>query len=186
MFESGETEEVDVIILATGFNIDIPFLPASLMEELRCQFPMGEDLALYQHTLVPGDETLAFVGMRHFIGSAIPCLEMQARYTALVMTGKVPRPSQAKMLAGVEAWKIARALPGKQGTLSCEVQEDIADELGISPSRMQILCRFRELVASEQYACFYRTSTKYDDPQTAQKASDRLKRYFDEPCLANV
>ena len=98
---SGDVVPCDAIVVCTGFAIDFPFLSSShseLVTSARCARRM------FKHVFVPewGDK-IAFCGfIRPGIGSIPPAAEMQARYTALVLAGKLALPRVDDMRAIIE------------------------------------------------------------------------------------
>jgi hypothetical protein len=87
-FKDGASSEVDVIVLCTGFVQDFSMLDA----EAR---PRDDNVRnLYRHAIHPDhDGRLAFIGFVRPFGGGIPvCAEMQARYFALMCSGKLRLP----------------------------------------------------------------------------------------------
>lgn len=87
VFEDGlVVEDVDVVVFATGYNYDFPFLPSSLKAKA------GFRLSLYKEIFPPSLErsTLAVIGFIHGLGSIIPLAEMQARWATRVFAGMEP------------------------------------------------------------------------------------------------
>ena len=85
MFEDGSVvEKVDVVVFATGYNYDFPFLPPSVMAK------SGHRVGLYKHVFPPSLEhpTLAVVGFIHALGAIMPQAEIQARWVTRVFKGK--------------------------------------------------------------------------------------------------
>ncbi|KAI1892028.1 hypothetical protein AGOR_G00149770 [Albula goreensis] len=69
VFEDGSVvEKVDVVVFATGYNYDFPFLPPSLKAKA------GFRLSLYKQIFPPSLEqpTLAVIGFIHALGAIIP------------------------------------------------------------------------------------------------------------------
>jgi len=77
---------VDIIVFATGYNYDFPFLPSNVL------YRTGHRVGLYKHVFPPTLEhpTLAVVGFIHALGAIMPQAEMQARWVARVFKGKNP------------------------------------------------------------------------------------------------
>lgn len=96
IFEDGtKVDELDTVILATGFNFSFPFLEKSIVR-IENSFP-------YLHELVfPVDlspSTLAVIGLVQPFGSLPPILEMQTRWAARVFAGQCKLPTSAEMTA---------------------------------------------------------------------------------------
>lgn len=84
--------QVDLIVFATGYNYDFPYLPKHVM------YKSGHRVGLYKHVFPPVLEqpTLAIVGFIHSDGSIMPQAEMQARFVTRVFKGEASlqqRPS---------------------------------------------------------------------------------------------
>lgn len=75
---------MDLIVFATGYNYDFPYLPNNVM------YKSGHRLGLYKLVLPPNMEhpTLAIVGFIHSDGAIMPQAEMQARWVTRVFKGE--------------------------------------------------------------------------------------------------
>jgi dimethylaniline monooxygenase (N-oxide forming) len=110
-FEDGSREEIDAIILSTGFDLNLPFLS----EELR-QI-MGVDarhIDLHHFTFHPELEGLAFVGQFMVEGPFWTLLELQARWVTYTWANAVHKPSVEEMRQGVERYQATRGKPQDQ------------------------------------------------------------------------
>ena len=87
-FTDGESEDVDVIVCATGYQLDIPYLDAEVWSVL------GPDLRLYRRTMHPDLPGLGFVGQFALQGPYFPLLELQARLITGVWSGALPQPDE--------------------------------------------------------------------------------------------
>jgi dimethylaniline monooxygenase (N-oxide forming) len=94
-FTDGSVEPVDAIVCATGYNLDIPFLPAQIWSAI------GPEFALYHRTFHPDLPGLALVGQFPLQGPYLPLLELQARWITGVWSGQVPAPAAGAMRSGV-------------------------------------------------------------------------------------
>lgn len=94
-FADGSRESVDVIVCATGYALDIPYLPQSVWRTL------GPGLHLHKRTLHPDLPHLAFVGQFPLQGPYFPLLELQARLVMYVWSGVVPEPDDTAMRRSV-------------------------------------------------------------------------------------
>jgi hypothetical protein len=83
-FADGSSADVEVIICATGYDVDLPYLP-------------GMNLALYHRTFHPDLPGLGFVGQFLALGPYFPLLELQARWIAAVWSGEVALPEEAEL-----------------------------------------------------------------------------------------
>jgi cation diffusion facilitator CzcD-associated flavoprotein CzcO len=104
-FADGTREDVDAILLGTGYEIDLPFLS----DEVRAVLdPDSQSLDLYKYTFHPDLEGLAFAGALEVMGPAFTVLELQARWIAYVWSGSHPAPSAEAMWAGIAALRARR------------------------------------------------------------------------------
>lgn len=103
VFKDSKVGEFDTIVLCTGFS----------NEELSVgdlQVKEGNVRNLYKHFLHPEHQgTAAFIGfVRPFSGGIPICAEMQARYFARVLSGKLKLPRNLDEVIGREG--MGRAL----------------------------------------------------------------------------
>ncbi|XP_033729906.1 dimethylaniline monooxygenase [N-oxide-forming] 2-like [Pecten maximus] len=98
-FEDGTIErDVDVILLATGYTFDFPFLHSSVRG-------LGENNnKLYKFMFPPVSTrpTICVIGLLQAAGALMPIAEMQARLGLAVFKGKVTLPSVKLQEADVE------------------------------------------------------------------------------------
>ncbi|XP_076315926.1 flavin-containing monooxygenase 5-like [Tachypleus tridentatus] len=96
VFEGEETEyEVDIVILATGYDIKFPFLDQKIVSIRK------QKLELYKY-VVPirlKHPTLGMIALAQPVGSSFPIGEIQARWFLLVMKKKVCLSSVKQMLS---------------------------------------------------------------------------------------
>jgi cation diffusion facilitator CzcD-associated flavoprotein CzcO len=134
VFADGREEEADAIVTATGYDLSLPYLPEDICRMLNAD-PMGLDL--YVHTFHPDLPGLAFIGQYSLIGPYAPCVELQARWIAMVWSGVRELPSRAQMQSGIGAWREVRQvtpsllLPPLAVALSREA--GVAPDLTIRP-----------------------------------------------------
>lgn len=129
-------EKVDVIVFATGYNYDFPYLPKNVM------YKTGHRMGLYKHVFPPTLEhtTLAVVGFIHALGAIMPQAEMQARWVALVFKGLKKLPSSQAMVKAIEKdtkniennYIVSKLTPLQVDFVS--YMDDIAGEIGVRPS----------------------------------------------------
>lgn len=95
-FVDGSTLEVDTIIAATGYHVDLPFLSAE-------QSPVnGRWLDLYERIFRPGQPGLYFVGFFNVSGGGnIRMMDDQAEWIAGIEAGEIRLPSREDMEAGI-------------------------------------------------------------------------------------
>jgi hypothetical protein len=94
-FADGAREQIDAIVCATGYALDIPYLPSDV------RATVGAQLRLHHRTLHLNLPGLAFIGQFALQGPYFPLLELQARWIANVWSGLVPSPDVARMRASI-------------------------------------------------------------------------------------
>ncbi|GAC1330294.1 MAG: NAD(P)-binding domain-containing protein [Mycobacteriales bacterium] len=107
-FVDGATESFDTMIAATGYEIDLPFLPAELspVRERRVE--------LYRRIVLPDTPGLYFVGFFNVSGGAnIAMMDVQCRWLVAVAAGQVALPDAEAMRRAIQAeWRtMARLYP---------------------------------------------------------------------------
>lgn len=129
VFGDGSRVHADTIIAATGYAVEFPFLAPEIV-------PMSRDgLPLYRLVFPPDHPTLAFIGMFRVTGPVPPVAEMQARWAARVLRGRVRLPAPDVMRAAITARMalIART-GGNPFRLDFEAYLDLlAAEIGVLP-----------------------------------------------------
>jgi len=176
LFADGTAFEPDLVILCTGFDVRLPFLDEALAQAPR-----------YLHTFVPPvGPSLAFVGLvRPSFGAIPPLAELQARWFALALGGKVDLPPEDEMLASVE--RLAdfrahyfRAVRGRLDYLvdytSCS--DELASRIGCKPTREALSResrRFRRRFVSAPFvAAQYRLVGPHAEPALARRVIEGL------------
>ncbi len=91
IFEDGARDTVDVIVCATGYRLDLPYLPHEVSSSV------GPDLRLHHRTLHPEFPTLGIIGQFALQGPYLPLLELQARWVVGVWSGEIPAPDDGAM-----------------------------------------------------------------------------------------
>ena len=95
-FEDGSVEQIDRIILATGYDISFPFLDSEILKT------EGNDVRLYRHVVHPEFHNLYFVGLVQPWGSIMPLAEEQSRWVADLLDGTCGLPSESQMQASID------------------------------------------------------------------------------------
>ena len=127
-FADGTEIEVDVIICATGYDLDLSYLADDLRRTLQAD---DTHVDLHARTFHPDLPGLAFLGQYLLIGPYFPALELQARWVAAVWSGAVPAPSRERMLKGMAEHRAARAL--MPSDIYPMLAALLAGELGVEP-----------------------------------------------------
>jgi dimethylaniline monooxygenase (N-oxide forming) len=95
VFADGRRETFDAIIYATGYKTSFPFLAP----EIFAVPENGGMVDLYRRITPPNQPGLFFAGLVQPIGPTIPLVEIQARWIAAVLSGKVALPEVANDMA---------------------------------------------------------------------------------------
>ncbi|KAJ8319576.1 hypothetical protein KUTeg_002870 [Tegillarca granosa] len=93
IFDDETVENIDAVIMATGYNFNYPFIDDELLKA---------DLSkvnLYKMIFPPGEErhTLSVIGCIQATGAVLPLSEIQARLVTKVIKGEVTLPSKDEM-----------------------------------------------------------------------------------------
>jgi dimethylaniline monooxygenase (N-oxide forming) len=88
-FEDGSRETFDAVIYATGYRITFPFLDKAVFD------PNTEAENLYRRMISLKHPGLVFAGLVQPVGPTIPLVELQGRWLAAVLSGKVALPDIA-------------------------------------------------------------------------------------------
>jgi len=119
-FDDGTSAGFDVLISATGYDLDVPCLGAGVRDVL------GPGLRLHHRTLHPDLEGFAMVGQFFALGPYFPLLELQARWAVAVFTGKAPPLDPAAMRAEI-------ASPARSTEPHDLLSLEIAEAFGVAP-----------------------------------------------------
>lgn len=119
-FTDGSRERLDVIVCATGYQLDLSLFDPAI------QRVVGPALRLYRRTLHPDLPTFGAVGLFAAHGPFLPLLELQARWLVAVWAGEVRPPSDTSM-------RRALAKPPAAVEVHNVLATDIASELGVAP-----------------------------------------------------
>lgn len=114
-FADGTRTDADVLICATGYDLDVPYLTI-----------LDPDRELYQRTFHPGLPGLGVIGQFLAQGPYFPLLELQARWIAAVWSGAVALPALDHMRAVIAT---PRPTLDSHNSLALTLSE----ELGVSP-----------------------------------------------------
>jgi NADPH-dependent glutamate synthase beta subunit-like oxidoreductase len=138
-FRGGHVEEFDAIVLCTGFKPNF-----SLLRDI--DVPENNVRNLWKHTFHPAcDGRLALIGFtRPYTGGIPICAEMQARYFALLCTGKVRLPADVReRIKREKAWeeKFTEYSPRHVESIPSQVLylDSIAKEIGCLPDTRELL-----------------------------------------------
>ena len=129
-FADGARARADVIVCATGYAVEFPFLSPDVPGTVEGA------LALYRLVWPPEVGGLAFVAMCRVHGPVFPIAELQARWVAAVFAGRASLPGPGEMRAEI-ASRVARARASGGDPMRVDLLEyldDIAARIGARPS----------------------------------------------------
>lgn len=86
-FVDGRKDDFDVIIFATGYKINFPFLDKKLID-----FSGLTSVPLYRKMMHPDFESLYFIGLFQPRGCIWPLADYQAKIAAKIIAGRLKRP----------------------------------------------------------------------------------------------
>lgn len=96
-FEDGTSDDFDVIVYATGYNLTFPFFDPEFISA------PNNRIDLYKRILLPGMKDIAFAGFAQATPTLFPFVESQARMIAAYVAGEYAPPSEAEMHATIKA-----------------------------------------------------------------------------------
>ncbi len=147
----GATIDADVVVLATGWEIDFGFLDADVVKRLGLE---DDGLFLYRHMVHPAVPGLVFVGYASTV-SDILTRSLQARWLGDLVAGRFELPGADAMRRDIEEmkrWK--RALmpfsPARGARIMAHMQhyhDELLRDFGASPWRKAgALAPLKELI----------------------------------------
>jgi cation diffusion facilitator CzcD-associated flavoprotein CzcO len=128
-FADGSDARADVLLLATGYRLHLPFLDEAVARTLDSD---EQSAGLHEHTFHPELPGLAFAGLFDQTGPLLPVLELQARWIAGVVAGRLAPPAQDAMQASLARHRATRTQP--QGVLMHDMAMRFATLAGVLPS----------------------------------------------------
>nr|XP_054755850.1 flavin-containing monooxygenase 5-like [Lytechinus pictus] len=143
VFKDGTIEDLDAVILATGYVFKFPFLQDSVVTVEKNKLPLYK----YVFPMNLQHATIAFVGYIKPAGSVIPISELQARWAARVFKGLAKLPSTEAMKADMVSKEKAmskRFISSQRHTLQVDFikyMDDVAIEFGVKPDFGKMLLR---------------------------------------------
>lgn len=96
-FADGSSDEIDVVIYCTGYQLTFPFLPQDSV------FLDNGQVGLYQRVVPPKHSGLYFAGLIRPVGSITRLLETQAEWIADLIQGVAGLPDMATMTDEIAA-----------------------------------------------------------------------------------
>jgi cation diffusion facilitator CzcD-associated flavoprotein CzcO len=152
VLKNGASLEVDVVILATGWETDYSFLSEKSLSSINFE---EDGFYLYRQMVHPDVPNLFFIGSASTIVSILT-YNLQARWLGELIKGQHPLPSREDMLRDVEemkAWKRKWMpfSPSRGARLLLHMQhyhDDLLRDFGATPLRKTgIFAPFKEIFA---------------------------------------
>ena len=170
-FADGAETDVDAVICATGYDLDLPYLSPEIRRVL------GDDrnhVDLYLRTFHPDLPGLALLGQFLLIGPQIPTVELQARWVAAVWSGALAPPATERMHAGIAEHRAIRgAMPFD---MYPQLAATLAGELGVEPD----VDRYPELAQGLLFGPLAPARWLLDGPGARPEAERLLAAAFGE------
>ena len=170
VFNDGESKEVDVIVLCTGFKLSFPFF----------NFKIENTRNLYKQMFLPEyGKDLALIGFARPLQGGVPAIsELQARYFASLCSGESEFPSSEEMrfIADKDrmmAEKLFQITPHVSSLVNyCHYMDDIAKLIGCAPEVPPFIINpvfYIKMHLGPQFAIQYRMNGKHAKPEVAHK-----------------
>jgi len=152
IFDDGTCAPVDTIICCTGYTLNFPFLDETVIK------PIGDTIDLYQHIFPSDVPNLAFIGLCIVTGPLFPVAEMQARWVARVLAGKVSLPAPAAMRRQIQEQKRAATRLGAHPlrVQLLDYMDALAKQIGVLPRLLRHPRLIVPLLAGPLVAAQYR------------------------------
>lgn len=158
-------EEFDAIILATGFELSLPFLSPAICRTLDLDTQHAD---LYKFTFHPDLAGLAFLGLWEQTGPYFPPLELQARWITYAWSGIRPLPPRDQMRAAIAAYQSKRE--GSQLQSMHLMALLFAREAGAEPD----LRRWPRLARALLFGPLSAVSFRLSGPDSLPEAGERI------------
>jgi hypothetical protein len=164
-FGDESSEEIDAVILATGFELNLPFLSADIRNTVDLD---AQHIDLYKFTFHPNLPGLAFLGLWEQTGPYLPILELQARWITYVWRGLLPALSVETMRKGIAAYRTGRGGPQLESGHRLALM--FAREAGIEPD----LREWPELARALLFGPLTAVSFRLSGPDSLSEAPARV------------
>jgi cation diffusion facilitator CzcD-associated flavoprotein CzcO len=171
-FADQSSDDVDGIILGTGYKLSLPFLSEDIAKSLGLD---GQGMDLHDQTIHPDLDGLAFVGLYPLIGPYFPVLELQARWLTYLWAGLCSRPSQESMRAGVALAQSRRG--GPHGIPMHALAILFANNAGVEPRPAEWPALERALWFGPLSPASFRLVGPDRDPEAASRTSAAARAF---------
>ncbi|UYV81762.1 TXNDC5 [Cordylochernes scorpioides] len=174
-----ETDEtpLDAVVFCTGYRMAYPFI-----EDIK--FPDNK-VELYKFIFPPGFQhpTLAFMGLFQIVGAGFPSFDMQGRWVAKILNGKLGLPPKSEMVKDIQnSLQESRNIFGSSPNHTVHVyylnyMDDLAERIGCKPNLLRMLFRDPKLFMY----CFFGPCLAYqyrlEGPDSWEGARDAIMKY---------
>ena len=168
VFVDGTRAIADVIIAATGYHINLPFVDRAVVEV------NGDTIWLYRHVFPPDRPGLAFIGFCTVGAPVPPAVEMQCRWVAAIFAGRVRLPPAEAMQASVDKHRLECAA-GQTHPMKLKQPayiENLAREIGARPRLWRHPSLLPQLLFGPMIAAHYRL----DGPGKSKVAEEMVRK----------
>ncbi|XP_077500635.1 flavin-containing monooxygenase 5-like isoform X2 [Amblyomma americanum] len=172
----GVEEDVDAVVFATGYEAGLTFpsdaLPIS-----------GERFLLYKMMVPPDNPNVAFLGFIDASSNMLQAFEMQARYMALVLSGKLLLPSKEVMKTDVQRAQnkiTSTFIPTTRHALMIDrvgYVDDLAGIIGVKPDYLKIFFTDPKLYWTLMLSPLLNYQYRLQGPHTWKKAREAIFGY---------
>ncbi|KAI1300206.1 Flavin-containing monooxygenase 5 [Halotydeus destructor] len=183
IFKSGEEVEVDCILFCTGFDIKCPFikddaLTKNIIDEHN-QIGLFKNL-IPHNVKIPG--SLMFLGLVVVMGPQWTPLEMQSRFAASVISGKIKVPARDEMQSALDQKRVDMKRLYKSGKPSktyliqeyIEYMDWFAEQLGCKPNIKRYMLTDPKLFRAIVFGPFTAAQYRLSGPQSWPEARDAI------------
>ncbi|CAE7541488.1 FMO5 [Symbiodinium sp. CCMP2592] len=183
-FSDGSSEDFQVILVATGYDLDLPFLAPEVKEAIHLAQDQLQPVIL-SHAVWPPEEfsDLAFVGL--YRGPYFAVLELQARWVCGVFSGRLQAPGEDSRRSSLQqAWALRNLGDRPQFPHSyVEMAEELAELVGVHPRELESPSHplhhlYPDIAEGPLLPFHYRLLGFGADPDTAQTAMLECREAF--------
>ncbi|WP_210520912.1 flavin-containing monooxygenase [Hymenobacter terricola] len=129
VFTDDHEVAVDSIVLATGYDLSLPFVSEDIREAVHAD---SHHLALHHLTFHPALPNFAFLGLFGQVGPYFPTIELQARWIAACWSEQCPVPTAAEMQQGLAEFEQFKQF--RDEVMCYETVEMFSHDLGVAPT----------------------------------------------------
>lgn len=138
---------IDVIIMATGYQLKVPFLNDIIFQII------GDHVPLFKHVFPPhlSVPSMAIIGMTQVFGGVLPVCEMQARWFASVLNNKVPFPDKGDIINDItlntekESKILHSTARNCMQVYAIPYMDELAELIGVKPNFRKMFLRDPQL-----------------------------------------